>query len=664
MRTNKDHRVLALKDFQDKDYEDVLKRPGFCPKPRHEKEELNFFCKNCKTAVCQMCVTLEHAGHTLEHIEDEAERQKTELKNTVQTQRQNLQAKKISVRQLLEHHAKVIQQGEDVKRHVQKFADNLIAVIEARKQNIFAAVENQTKKSLDSLTRKKNKIEDEIKVIKLSLEKADILLTPSTNTEIVQLKKTLDTIFQKADKPEPIARNPEGLPALVFVENQKLSDTVNSEEIGSLEILQQTKASKSIAEGKGLDEAFAGHESQFILTTKNAQGIQCYNKRDRVSVEIQDERGREGAIDVQINDNDNGIYNISYSSRVQGRCSVIVKVNKEHVRGSPFAVLVKASKALSSGNLSQTRRNSSGGHSPSPSASNYVFPKQGACSQSMLAKAFQVKAVSSFGNEGSSVGMFQRPWAVAVNDRDEIAVTDYLNHRVQVFDSGGNYLRSFGRQGSKKGEFSGPAGICFDNNRNIIVADSWNHRIQIFSWEGRWMGIFGGYGSLDSQLSYPCGLSLDSNANIIVADTGNNLIKIFSTYGKFLMKIDGQGSFSCPSHCVGCGGYLIVSDHTEHCMKVLDREGNFQYQFGMQGVGDGEFNSPCCLSVNKSGHLMVCDMDNHRIQVFDLNGTFVGKFGKIGSNLEEFNGPHSVAVLSNGHIVVCDMDNHRIQIFE
>ena len=39
MRSNKDHRVLALKDFQDKDYEDVLKRPVFWAKQRHEKED-------------------------------------------------------------------------------------------------------------------------------------------------------------------------------------------------------------------------------------------------------------------------------------------------------------------------------------------------------------------------------------------------------------------------------------------------------------------------------------------------------------------------------------------------------------------------------------------------------------------------------------------------
>ena len=76
MRSNEDHRVLAIKDFQDKDYKDVLQRPALCHKQGHSKEELKFFCKNCEMAVCQICVPLEHGGHTLNLIEEEAERQK------------------------------------------------------------------------------------------------------------------------------------------------------------------------------------------------------------------------------------------------------------------------------------------------------------------------------------------------------------------------------------------------------------------------------------------------------------------------------------------------------------------------------------------------------------------------------------------------------------
>ena len=130
------------------------------------------------------------------------------------------------------------------------------------------------------------------------------------------------------------------------------------------------------------------------------------------------------------------------------------------------------------------------------------------------------------------------------------------------------------------------------------------------------------------------------------------------------MKIGGQGSLSYPVHCVQWGEYFVVSDSNEHCIKVFNREGHFQYKFGKQGQGDGEFNRPLFLSVTQSKHLLVCDGNNHRIQVFEADGKFVGKFGTNGSKLGEFTGPYSVAVLSNDQIVVSDRHNDRIQIFE
>ena len=121
-------------------------------------------------------------------------------------------------------------------------------------------------------------------------------------------------------------------------------------------------------------------------------------------------------------------------------------------------------------------------------------------------KPFQFRPVSPFGGEGSSVGKFSRPWGVAVNANDEIAVTDQSNYRVQIFSSEGKFLRSFGKKGNNAGEFISPRGITFHNNGNIFVADCNNHTIQIFSGEGEFVGCFGGKGDLDSQLNNPMGL--------------------------------------------------------------------------------------------------------------------------------------------------------------
>ena len=619
MRSNNDHRVLVLKDFQEKDFEDVMKRPMYCSKQRHEKEELRYFCKNCTTAACQSCVLIDHAGHAIVHLDEEAEKQKMQIKSLIETKKSDLQAKINILGQLDEDYAKTIQGGEDLKREIQEFVENLFATVEAKKQAIYEAVERETRESLEIIAGQKMQIERQIMVIESSLERADKLMIQSTNAEIIHSMKSLETIFQRDDQNQLVELDLKKPPFSAFVENQKLLNTIEAEEIGSLRVVHQTKSSQSVAEGMGLEEGFVNYIAHFSLITRDAERRQCYSKHDDVTVEITDEPGQECVTEVQIEDNKDGLYQISYSPRDVGRLKVIVKVNGEHVQNSPFAITVKP---------------------------------------------FQFKVLSSSGKEGSTVGMFRSPWGVAVNARDEIAVTDSFNHRVQIFNRNGNYLRSFGREGDKAGEFKYPRGITFHNNGNIFVADSGNHRIQIFSGEGQYVGSFGEKGNLDSRLNYTWGLSVDSDGNIIVAETGNKMIKIFSSDGTFLRNIGGQEAFTCPIHCVQHDTYLIVSDKKEHCIKVYDRNGNFQYKFGKEGEGDGELIHPACLSVNKSGHLMVCDSDNNRVQIFELNGRFLSKFGTKGGNFGEFNSPRSLADLSTGEIVVADMGNNRIQIFE
>ena len=616
MRHKKEHRVLAVKEFQDKDYEDVLKRPVFCSRQGHQKKKLKLFCKECETAVCQTCVMLDHNGHKLTLIEEEAENQRFEIKTVIETRRHNLDETMNVVAQLDEDYAKVIHQSVSLKGNVQKFADGLIKTIQTKTQNIIDAVENQTKKSIEILTAKRGEFQRQINVIESSLEEAD---KRSTTAEVVQLKKTLQTIFQGVDQTEPIVHDPSSLEAFVFVENQKMLGVVNGEDVGSLEEVHRTKPSESLAKDEGLKEVIVGRKAQFNLITRNAERKQWYDEQDRVTVEFKDEQERDCEKEVRIDDNKDGTYSITYFPRVQGTFKLLVKVNGEHIRCSPFTVKVKP---------------------------------------------FHVQPVLSFGKKGSGDGMLNNPTGVAVNDRDEIVVADSGNHRVQVFDSNGTFLRSFGRFGQNAEEFNNPNGIAINKDRNIFVADNGNQRVQIFSWEGRHLGSFGDHGILDRQFLSPRGLSLDITGNVIVADARNKLIKIFTPDGRFVMKIGRQGSFSCNMGCVQCGEYFIVSDYSEHCIKVFNRKGHFQYKFGKCGKGDGEFSWPWFLSVTQSKHLLVCDGNNHRIQVFEVDGKFVGKFGTKGSKLGQFDEPRSVAVLSNDQIVVSDSKNNRIQIFK
>ncbi len=125
-----------------------------------------------------------------------------------------------------------------------------------------------------------------------------------------------------------------------------------------------------------------------------------------MTMEIRNQQGHDCATKARVQDKKDGTYKISYFAKETGKCHASVKVNNEHVYGSPFTVEVK--------------------------------PRQ-------------FRPALSFGQQGSTAGMLVKPWGVAVNERNEIAVTDNGNNRIQVFSSNGTFIRSFGTKGDKQG---------------------------------------------------------------------------------------------------------------------------------------------------------------------------------------------------------------------
>ena len=551
IRTNKEHKTLALKDFQDQDIEAVLRRPAFCQKELHEKEELKFFCKNCEVAICNTCAMTLHEGHGKMLLQEAANARKTRIHSLIKSLKDNLLEKQEEVEQFNQKSMEVQAQVADVKGQVQTNVHKMIAIIEARKQDVFEAVDNQAKKSLETLSQKKGEVENQVKMIESAIGQTESLMKRNFSTEILGFNETFDKILQEQGTQEN--RDTEFIPRFSFTKSEKLINVLNSEGIGNVKtVFSETKAQQSGAKGKESSKVIAGNK---------------------------------GA----------------------------------NVHDSPLETQV------------QTRR---------------------------------FRSVLSFGQKGESVGMLKGPWGMAVNDQDEIAVTEFWNHRVSVFSSDGTHLRSFGREGNNNAEFKFPRGIAFDRHGNIVVTDSANNRVQVFDRNGNFLCKFGEQGSLDHQLQYPEGLSINGNGDIIVADKGNKLIKIFSSSGEYLRKFGGAGSLVSPHHCIQHGQYFIVSDYGDHSIKIFHLEGKFISKCGKQGNKDGEFNMPRCLSVNKEGLLMVCDSGNHRVQVFELSGKFVTKFGSEESGRGELYCPASTASLSDGRIVVSDEHNHRIQIFD
>ena len=76
-----------------------------------------------------------------------------------------------------------------------------------------------------------------------------------------------------------------------------------------------------------------------------------------------------------------------------------------------------------------------------------------------------------------------------------------------------------------------------DSNNKLIVSDYNNHRMQIFNENGGWLLTIDGKGSANHSFQSPYDLALDPQGNIHVEAFGSNTIKVFTKEGVYVMVI-------------------------------------------------------------------------------------------------------------------------------
>ncbi len=153
--------------------------------------------------------------------------------------------------------------------------------------------------------------------------------------------------------------------------------------------------------------------------------------------------------------------------------------------------------------------------------------------------------------EGEVVAQFGydelvRPTGLALDPkRHRLYVADSKAHRIAVFDTQTfEFKQHIGRKSLEPdpGTFRSPVGVAVDHRGFLYVADTMNHRVQVFNRLGRFVRTFGEHGNAPGQFSRPKGIAVDSQGHIYVADAEFNNFQIFDQAGQVLLFVGTLGS--------------------------------------------------------------------------------------------------------------------------
>ena len=128
----------------------------------------------------------------------------------------------------------------------------------------------------------------------------------------------------------------------------------------------------------------------------------------------------------------------------------------------------------------------------------------------------------------------------------------------------------------------------------------------------------------------------------------------------------GQGQFDSPTGLAVSPvvGNVYVTDSGNHRVQVFSPAGAYIDEWGSQGAGQGEFQSPAGIELDSLGNVYVADRGNHRIQKFSSTGMFIDEWGTNGTGQGEFNQPWGIATDADDNPHVSDSLNSRIQVFD
>ena len=585
----------------------------------HEDKELELYCETCGELICYKCVTKsgKHISHDYEELNVAFEKYKEEITSSLEPMEKQVTTIKKALALIEQCRGKISDQRAAIEDNIHVTFRRLREVLTVRETELIGQIHKTAQGKLKGLAAQSDQIETTLAKLDSCIHfmresikagnESDVLMM-KTNT--VHQVKELTTPFQ----PDTLKPNTEA--DMVF---SALADlTAMCQSYGQVFVSGSPDPLKCHTTGKGLEVAVVGEKSTAILHAVSYEGKPCEESIKSLKCKLVSKiTGTRASCSVERRGQSQ--YEISYQPTIKGRHQLHIKVEGQHVRGSPSSVAVKS-------------------------------------------------PVEKLGIPILTLGGARGPRGVAINQRGEVVVTEWDGHCVLVFSPSGEKLRSFGTYGSGQGQLNHPYGVAVDGEGNILVTDSDNDRIQKFTAEGHFLAAVDTWGSGPLQFSDPTDIAFNmSNNNVYVVDKFSHRVHILnsdltfsSTFGK---KGSGKGQFSL-SFGIACDstGKVYVADTNNHCIQVFTSEGKFLRMFGRRGQGRGELDRPHYVAVDTSGVVYVSEVDNHRVSVFTSEGQFVTSFGRKGRGPGEFRSPCGLAVDNNGVVYVCDRNNNRVQV--
>ena len=554
----------------------------------HAGIPLRMYCLECGQLICPECALHPHRDHSYDYVTSVAPMYMESVKQQFETLTKIKDSSETKVGKIEALKRDVVELSTNVTDMVNQCFDEIARLVEDRRKSILEELTSVVQQQVEFYQKQESLLVSTIGHIEELMYKWNRVQATSTGDEgaIILLADLVPQLKQNAGKMAPVA-----------VDSCKTINIVpDIDYVNEIKTLCERIKVHVLLESDPSTSPVQTMPTTAELGRRLSFSIPSFEKNDSTIVRAAVRTVADNTCMPLCVSRDS---KISFTPVIRGRHELIVEVNGMHVTGSPFPLFVTIP-------LEQLRN--------------------------------PVRIISDL----------KAPYAVAFNSRGDMVMTHSTPHNwISVRDKLGRSMLEV-----KLKTPGNPVGVAVDEQDNIYVSDSKNHCIIKFSGDGAFLRTIGRYGSGHGEFSSPRGLKV-IEGQLYVCDVGNGRVQIFNEQLVFVKSFkvskDSTDIASSPN------GYFYLSGKD---IQVLDSDHSYLfsiYDMNSTSLCFNQMQNALCLADCRRNCLCLMNLATDQV----VNGCLCTERAKGGQN-RAYGG---MAIDEDGYLYVCDTTNDRILVF-
>ena len=537
-RTFIDHKLIDINELT---ISSLLtkSKPSLCP--RHTKEPLDLYCKECCTINCRLCVLTNHSGHTCTDIDKIADTNKQELQKHLLPLTKAISEIQSSLEKNATAQLQLKESTQHAKVTIEEKFEILFDALKKRKEKLLQDVQHVSDIKQDILLRKRNELEKESEKMSSSVQMIETTLATYTPEELVSTCGTLKTYLdKKINSYDSTITHPPSVDSseIVLSVDTPVSIVKQINQFGSVGPIDPCS---SVIIGQQVTRCVAGKKYTITLEARNVFGERFNKGGDKVNVTL---IGNGCSIQGTVVDKGTGRYELSCTPPSPGKYQLHVTINNKHISNSPFTISVRYRPYCDYCQLKAPVSTYKVDRYPLDICTSSDGTVYVSCDTSICKYNSNGTLIATIGRDIGTMEFKSYNFGIAVKG-DMIYVANSSEGKIIQLTTNGKLIKTFGTAGWW-------SYISVDEEGKVYVTV--DRHIDIYTSNGTLMNTI--QCGIDIR-----GIALDVSGNIYVAAINDGLVAVYSSAGELLRQF-GKGKLTNPwGITVDEEGYCLVSEY-------------------------------------------------------------------------------------------------------